>query len=147
MVNPFVQVDDQAASIEWRGGVEQLDDVITVDESSAPDGDELADGNAAAGDDERLAVVKAAHDRAAVVAQLTLRDRSSHDGNRSTGATMALNAIESDQSGTLSGTFPGTFPGTDDITAAPTDWRWGSNRGPPTGRLVWYHSDTVPPWR
>lgn len=71
LVDPFVQVVDQAASVEWRGGLEQLNEPITLDEPLAADGDELADRKAAAGDDERLDFVEAAHDRAAVVSQLT----------------------------------------------------------------------------
>jgi hypothetical protein len=54
------------------------------------DREQFADGHATMSDDECLGLVEMPHDLAAVVAELTLRDRPTHGPRRGTGATRLL---------------------------------------------------------
>ncbi len=54
---------------------------------SPPDGLQFANGHSVPSNDERITLIKGAHNAPAIVAQFTLRNLPLHVAERSTGAT------------------------------------------------------------
>lgn len=79
-----VEVDSESFGVDHRRTVEQVGNRFGTDKALPAERAQLTDRLAGAGDDEGLASVEPAHDLAAGVAELSLRDRGRHDPYRST---------------------------------------------------------------
>ena len=82
-----IEICSEPVEFDWRSAPERGDGRLGADESMPTQWGKLADRDSIPGHDERLALVKLAHNLAAVIAELTLGDLSGHTGWRSTCAT------------------------------------------------------------
>ena len=78
MAGDVIEVLAVLLGIQCRSGAEDLGDGFGGNESEAAQRREFSDGDSVSGDDEGLAFVKATHDLAAAVSELSLRDGLSH---------------------------------------------------------------------
>jgi hypothetical protein len=78
LVEDRVDVGSEPRAVEDWSAREEGDGCVGADEPTPPKRRQLADRDAVAGDDERLAAVERAHDLPAFVPKLTLADLSRH---------------------------------------------------------------------
>src|SRR5512139_1070685 len=82
-----VEICSELVELHPRSAPERGDGRLGADKPMPAQRGKLADGDSVPGHDERLALVKLAHDVAAVIAQLPLGDLFGHAPHRSTSAT------------------------------------------------------------
>ena len=99
LVDVAVEIGAESVTIDVSSAGKDLGDLLARSEPSPSDRDELTDGHAAPRHNEALARIQATHDLAAVVAKFTLRDRPTHDEQRSTGATRLPSSRQRDSDG------------------------------------------------
>jgi hypothetical protein len=87
LVEERIDVGSEPRTVEDWSAREELDGCLGAHEPTLSKRRQLADRNAVAGDDKRLAAIERAHDLAAFVAKLSLADLSCHIPKCSTRAT------------------------------------------------------------
>jgi hypothetical protein len=78
LVEDLIDVGSEAHSVEDWSAREDGDGCVGAHEPTLPKRRQLADGDAVACDDKRLAAIKRPHDLAALVPKLPLADLSRH---------------------------------------------------------------------
>src|SRR5256885_16078665 len=78
LVEDRIDVGSETRTVEDWSARKEGDGRVGAHEPTLPKGRQLADRNAVAGDDERLAAIEGAHDLAAFVAKLSLADLAHH---------------------------------------------------------------------
>lgn len=87
LIEEGVDVASESLPVDRRCARKLSDGSLRADELTISKRCQLTNGDAVAGDDEGLTAVECAHDVAALVTKLPLRNLARHDAKRSTRAT------------------------------------------------------------